>query len=197
MTFQGKAIVALTLLATSCLSSVVDARVFGKKKKGIKGRYIEVESGVSLADYRGALVLLGSTEVVTDRDRPEDREHVRRASVDHLRYQLESSGLFDAVVSTLPPTLPAEQPVLELQTALSLRYGSQKKRFWIGFGAGKSKLHIRIDILDARSGSKLGYFNGYGTGATWSPGGGVPFMAAHDLAKNYLKLAEYLVQATR
>ena len=194
---QGKAALALILLATSCLSSVVDARVFGKKKKGVKGKYMVIESGVNLADYRGALVILGSTEVVMDRDRPADREQVRRASVDHLRYQLESLDVFGAVVSVPPAELPAGQPVLELKTALNLRYGSQKKRFWIGFGAGKSKLHIRIDILDAKSGQQLGYFNGYGTGATWSPGGGVPFMAAHDLAKSYFKLAEYLVLATR
>ncbi len=56
---------------------------------------------------------------------------------------------------------------------------------------------IRVEITDARTGKQLGHFNGYGTGRTWFPEGGVPYMARNDLNKNYKKLAEYLIQATQ
>jgi hypothetical protein len=70
-------------------------------------------------------------------------------------------------------------------------------RFWVGMGAGKSKLHVRIDIVDARTGEKLGAFNGYGTGAgIWSmSGGGVQRMARDDLDESYSDFGELLREA--
>ena len=194
---RSRSVAILLLLLVSALSSTSEARTFGKKKQGLKGRYVEVEDGVSLADYRGALVILGATELTSDRDRPGDDAFVRTASEENLRFYLESAGLFGEIVSAPPAGGPAGQPMLELKTRLDLRYGSQKLRYWVGFGAGKCKLHIRIDMTDARSGRRLGYFNGYGSGGTWFPDGGVPYMARDDLAENYAKLAEYLLQATR
>lgn len=187
----------LILLLVPISSSLLDARVFGKKKKGVKGRYLEVENSVNLADYRGALLILEATEITSDKDRPEDDEFVRRVSEELLKSKLEDVGLFGERVSALPLELPEGQPILKLAPRLTLQHGSNKKRYWVGFGAGKEKLHIRIDIADGRSGKKLGYFNGYGTGGTWFPEGGVPYMASDDLMENYAKLVEYLVDATQ
>jgi hypothetical protein len=115
-------------------------------------------------------------------------------SDDALREALTQTRLFGEIVSAVPLELPATQPILRLTTKLTLQHGSQAMRFWVGGGAGKSKLHIRLDIVDARSGKQLGYFNGYGTGAgLWSmSGGGVQRMARDDLAESYQKLGEYL-----
>ena len=69
-------------------------------------------------------------------------------------------------------------------------------RFWVGMGAGKSKLHIRIDFVDVKSGAKLAYFNGYGTGAGAASisGGNVQRLAGDDLDENYEELAKLLRQ---
>ncbi len=188
-------ILAIALLGVA----MAEARVFGEKKKGSKGRYLEVRDGVDLGDYQQALVILEPAEIISDKDRPVDTESVRRTSDDALREHLTSTRLFGEIVSTVPLELPDKQPILRLTTKLTLQHGSQAMRFWIGAGAGKSKLHILIDITDARSGKQLGYFNGYGTGAgLWSvSGGGVQRMARDDLDESYTKLAEYLLEAMR
>lgn len=189
----------IAILVVLALAAAGAATTYGEKKKGSKGRYLEVEEGVSLGDYRGALVILEPAEIISDKDRPVDTEAVRATSDDSLKEYLESTGLFGDVVSAAPLELPADQPILTLTTKLTLQHGSQAMRFFAGGGAGKSKLHIRIDFVDARSGKQLGYFNGYGTGAGfWSiSGGGVQRMARDDLAESYTKLAEYLTQAAR
>lgn len=191
--------VLAALLVTVIVSASADARVIGQKKKGIKGRYLQIENGVNFGDYRGALVILERAEITSDKERPVDTESVRQTSDDSLREHLSMSGSFGEIVSAAPLELPSEQPILRLSTKLTLQHGSQAMRFWVGAGAGSSKLHIRIEIIDARSGRKLGFFNGYGSGSGfWSmSGGGVQRMARDDLAESYIKFAEYLAQAVR
>ncbi len=185
-------VAALLVLAVGAAST--QAKVFGQKKKGVKGRYLEVLPGVDLSGYRGALVILDPAEIISDKEQPVDTESVRVTSDDALREALTQTRLFGEIVSAVPLELPATQQILRLTTKLTLQHGSQAMRFWVGMGAGKSKLHIGIDILDARSGKKLAYFNGYGTGAGfWSmSGGGVQRMARDDLAESYLSLGQYL-----
>lgn len=173
-------------------------RIYGDKKPGIKGRYLAIADGVDLSAYRKALVILEPAEIVADKDRPVDTESVRTTSDEMLRASLAASGLFGTAVSSPPLALP-EGPVVRVATKLTLEHGSQAMRFWVGAGAGKSKLHVRVDLFDAKTGATLGYFNGYGTGAgLWSmSGGGVQRMARDDFEENYSKLAEYLVSASR
>lgn len=186
---------AILILAVGAAST--QARVFGDKKKGIKGRYLEVLPSVALNTYEGALVILPPAEIISDKDRPVDTESVRATSDQTLRDALQQSRLFGEILSTVPLELPEDQPILRLTTKLTLEHGSQAMRFWVGGGAGKSKLHIRIEIMDVRSGQQLGHFNGYGTGAgLWSmSGGGVQRMARDDLDESYQKFREYLVLA--
>jgi len=188
----------LALLAIS-VATAAEAGTYGERKKGSKGRYLEVADGVRLTDFRGALVILEPAEIVSDRDRPVDTESVRNTSDDSLREHLASTGLFGQIVSAAPLELPADLAMVRITTKLTLQHGSQAMRFWAGGGAGKSKLHIRIVLADARSGNRLGEFNGYGTGTgIWSmSGGGVQRMARDDLEESYTKLGEYLVQAAR
>ncbi len=189
-----KMAVVMGLLIAGGVTAVGEARVYGEKKKGSKGRYLEVEDGVDLGSYRGALVILEAAEITSDKDKPVDTESVRATSDDTLREQLRAAGLFGDIVAAPPLELPADKPILRITTKLTLQHGSQAMRFFVGAGAGKSKLHIQIEIFDARKGALLATFNGYGTGAGfWSiSGGGVQRMARDDLEESYIKLAEYL-----
>lgn len=191
-----KRFIALLLVTLIGVVSA-NAEVIGEKKKGIKGRYLEIENGVNLGDYKGALVVLEPAEITSDKDKPVDTESVRQTSDDSLEEFLSMSGLFGDVVQSAPLELPQDKPVLRLSTKLTLEHGSQAMRFFAGGGAGKSKLHIRVAFVDARSGKNLGFFSGYGTGAgLWSmSGGGVQRMARDDLSESYTALVEYLRQA--
>lgn len=185
---------SITIISLVALSLLLAGSPAEAKKKGIKGRYLEVESGIDLAGYKGALIVLIPAEITADKDRAVDIESVRATSDDMLRETLQSSGLFGSIVTEPPIDLPEGQPILKITTKLTLQFGSQAMRFWVGGGAGKSKLHIRIDIVDARTGAHLAFFNGYGTGAGWwsVSGGGVQRMARDDFQENYLKLGETL-----
>ncbi|MCP4204980.1 MAG: DUF4410 domain-containing protein [bacterium] len=189
------------LLIPLAIGIVTDAvaHTLGEKKKGSKGRYLETADGVRLADYSGALVILEPAEILSDKDRPVDTESVRATSDASLRQHLASTGLFGRIISVAPPELPVGVAVVRVATRLTLQHGSQAMRFWAGGGAGKSKLHIHIGLSDARSGDRIGYFNGYGTGTgIWSiSGGGVQRMARDDLEENYAKLGEYLAYAAK
>jgi hypothetical protein len=190
-------IVLLTLASALLLNASLDARVYGDKKKGIKGRYLEITDNSGLSAYREALVIIDPAEIVSDKEQPVDTESVRVTSDDFLAEKLSQTGLFSSVVSAVPLELPEDQPILRMTTHLTLQHGSQAMRFWVGMGAGKSKLHVRIDIVDARTGEKLGAFNGYGTGAgIWSmSGGGVQRMARDDLDESYSDFGELLREA--
>jgi len=180
-------LVSLILAAGASL----DARVYGTKKPGVKGRYLEVESGVNLGDYAGALLILEPAEIVADKDRPVDTESVRTVSGDSLSRWIRT--FFPDIVSEVPLELP-DREIVRARTRLTLQHGSQAMRYWVGMGAGKSKLHVAIEFMDARTGKRIAYFNGYGSGSgafSWS-GGGVQRMARDDLSEIYTKLAEYL-----
>jgi hypothetical protein len=174
-------------------------KVAGEKKGGIKGRYLTVVDGVDLGAYRGALVILEPAEITADKDRPVDVEAVRTLSDEILEEKLKATALFGRFVSEAPLELPADQPILRLATRLTLQFGSQAMRAFVGAGAGKSKLHIRVDLVDARSGETLASFNGYGTGAgLWSiSGGGIQRMSRDDLKESYVKLAELVAAEMR
>ncbi len=189
---NGAVLVAASLMVAASSAATAE-RIHGERGAGLKGRYLAVEDGVILSAYRGALVILEPAEITADKDQPVDNEAVRATSDQLLRETLASVGSFGTIASSPPLELP-NGPIVRITTTLTLQHGSQAMRFWVGAGAGKSKLHVRIDFYDARTGQALGYFNGYGTGSgTWSmSGGGVQRMARDDLEENYDDLAEHL-----
>ena len=178
------------------LSTIASAEIVGTKKKGLKGRYLDLEPGVNFSDYRGAMIILEPAEITTDKDRAVDTESIRTTSDDLLKEKLLNLGLFGEVISTAPLVITEGQQILRVKTKLTIQYGSEAMRFWVGMGAGKSKSHIRLDFFDALTGKSLGYFNGYGTGAgSWSvSGGGAQWLARDDLEENYQELIELVAQ---
>ncbi|MEM9595282.1 MAG: DUF4410 domain-containing protein [Acidobacteriota bacterium] len=188
--------VLLMLSLALTFAAEAEAGVLGKKKKGLKGRYLEYSDSADFASYRGALIVLDAAEIVSDKDRPVDSEAVRSTSDEMLRSELDGLRLFGDVVAQMPLEPPADQPIVRVSTKLTLQHGSQAMRFFVGGGAGKSKLHIVIELTDVRSGSRLGTFNGYGTGAGFFSfsGGGVQRMARDDLQENYDAFSGYLRQ---
>lgn len=173
------------------------ATTFGKKKKGLKGRYLELSDDVNPEAYRGAVVILEKSEIRADKDRPVDNETIRAATDEMLRTQLmnlKTNGTLDRVISSAPIGLPDHLPVLRLEPTLSVQHGSQAMRAFVGFGAGKAKTHIRIEIIDARSGEHVGYFNGYGSGSgSWTfSGGNTARMAQDDVEESFQLFADYL-----
>ncbi len=190
------AVLMSLVAATAFLLAPGSAEAGKKKKKGIKGRYLQLETGVDLTAYKDAVLVLEPAEITADKDRAVDTESVRSTSDQMLKDALEATRLFHSVVSEVPLEIPEDRPILRLKPKLSLQYGSQAMRFFVGAGAGKSKLHIRIDFVDAKTGASLGFFNGYGTGAGFGSvsGGGVQRMARDDFQENYGKLSELLLE---
>lgn len=62
----------------------ISASALSEKRDGIKGRYIEVEPGVDLRAYKGALLILDPTDLVADKDAPVDNDAVRVMSDEKL-----------------------------------------------------------------------------------------------------------------
>ena len=190
------AVIALVVLTFGDVS----ATTYGKKKKGLKGRYLVVDDGVDITKYRGAIVILETTTVQSDKNKPVDIEMIRTATDEMLRKRLavlKSSGVFDRVVSTAPLELPDGIPVLRLQPSIQVQHGSQAMRVFVGMGAGRSKTHIRIEIFDARTGEHLAYFNGYGSGSgSWTfTGGNTARMAQDDVEESFDLFSDYIRQA--
>ncbi len=168
--------------------------IMGKKKKGMKGRYLQIEAGANLADYRDALVILEPAVLSADKDRPIDNETVRQTSDELLKEALQELGVFGELVDAEPANLPEDGPSLRIKTTLTLQHGSRAMRYFVGAGAGKSKLHIQIEMVDASSGKALAKYNGFGSGAGFASfsGGAVSRMAHDDLQENYKQLTGYL-----
>ena len=187
----------ICLCAASLLfCAVADAEIVGTKKKGLKGRYLDLEPAVNFRDYHNALIVLDPAEITSDKDRPVDTESIRKISYEVLTEKLKLLSLFGDVVEIAPLKISDDMKILRIQATLTLQYGSEAMRFWVGMGAGKSKTHIRLDIFDALTGQKLGYYNGYGTGAgSWSmSGGGAQWLAQDDLEENYQRFVELIAQ---
>jgi len=180
--------------------SDASATTYGKKKKGLKGRYLTIDEGVDITSYRGAIVILESTTVKADKNKPVDNETIRNATDEMLRQrlvELKAQGVFNRVVATAPLELPAGVPVLRMQPSIEIQHGSQAMRVFVGMGAGKSKTHVRVEIFDARTGEHLGYFNGYGSGSgSWTfTGGNTSRMAQDDVQESFNLFSDYINQA--
>jgi hypothetical protein len=162
-------------------------------KKGPDDLYLEVDPGVRLADFRGTTVILEPATIEADGDRPKDNEVVRSNSDELLAAALKNSKLFSAVVTGAPADLP-EGRVLRATTRLTMEYGSRLARAIIKFGAGKSKIHIHLDLTDARTGQHVAFFNGYGAGVGFMTfaGGNAVKLAKEDLEDNYEELSSLL-----
>lgn len=178
-----------------CLALLLAGGDAYAKKKGVKGRYLVVDDGVSLRDYVGAIVILEQAEIISDKDKPVDTEDVRATSDGMLREKLGEAGIFGDILSEIPLDAPKGRAIIKIKTRLTIQHGSRAARFIIGFGAGKSKLHIRIDFIDAKTGKHLAMFNGYGTGMGIMSfqAGGVQRMSRDDLQENYAKLVRLLL----
>jgi len=172
---------------------------YAGKKKGIKGRYLELEKGIHLSDYKDSLLVLEPATIVADKERAVDTESVRTSSDDMLREALTDLGMFQDIVSVVPLEIPEDRNILRMTTKLNLQFGSQAMRWFVGSGAGKSKLHMRVDMYDAKSGKHLGFYNGYGTGAGFGSisGGAIQRMARDDFQENYKKFCNLLNAKTK
>jgi hypothetical protein len=68
--------------------------------------------------------------------------------------QLRSTGLFTRVVNTAEATFsPGAESTLRLQGRISsLDPGSRALRYWVGFGAGRSKAQVEFHFVDTATG---------------------------------------------
>ena len=189
-----------TVLTAILLLTTGVETAFAKKKEGLKGRYLDVDKSIDLHYLLGASVIVEEAGIVADKSKPIDTKAVRRLSEEQLIKELKLSRIFRRVVSARAVGTQLGGPVLRLRTELTLQYGSQAMRMLtVGTGAGKSKLHIRVDLIDETSGELLGYFNGYGTGsgAGSFTGGGVQKLAKDDFQENYKEFVRLLSKRIR
>lgn len=97
---------------------------------------------------------------------------------EQMMLQLKDTGKFKQILR--PGETPAEaaEPVLKLSgTVITYKAGSRAKRYWVGFGAGKTVIKAHIKVVDRATGELLfeddvdgkvvmGVFGGESEGAT-------------------------------
>lgn len=72
----GLLVTLASVLIAGTLCASAGATTYGQKKKGVKGRYLELGNDVDLNQYQGALVILDPAEITANRDRPVDTESI-------------------------------------------------------------------------------------------------------------------------
>jgi uncharacterized protein DUF4410 len=116
---------------------------------------VGVASGFDLKKYR---IIGVEPFAVTARELDGDDKTLAQMVPDYLRAELvrrlRATGIFDQVVDLHETPLPSEPgPILKLGGEVTaLTGGSRHLRFWIGFGAGRSKFEAATRLVDATSG---------------------------------------------
>ncbi len=117
---------------------------------------VGISPGFQLKDYR---VIAVDRFAVAPEDIKDEDDKALAASMplflqSELVRRLHDSGLFEKVVSlTEAQAPPAIERALKLEgTITRLAGGSRALRFWVGFGAGRSKAQVETRFVDLQSG---------------------------------------------
>jgi hypothetical protein len=117
---------------------------------------VGISPGFKLKDYR---VIAVERFAVAPEDIKDEDDKALAASMpiflqSELVRRLRASGLFDKVVNlSETPLQPGPERALKLEgTIARLTGGSRALRFWIGFGAGRSKAQAETRFVDLQSG---------------------------------------------
>lgn len=117
---------------------------------------VGIGPGFELRSYRAIAVERFS--IAPEGDRDEDEQKLAAGMPAFLQSELvrrlRETGLFDKVMDlSEAPYQRGPERVLKLEgTITSLSGGSRALRFWIGFGAGRSKAQAETRFLDLQSG---------------------------------------------
>ena len=117
---------------------------------------VGISPGFQLKDYR---VIAVDRFAVSPEDIKDEDDKALAASMPiflqlQLVRRLRDSGLFDKVVNLTEAQLPTgPERALKLEgTITRLTGGSRALRFWVGFGAGRSKAQVETRFVDGQSG---------------------------------------------
>ena len=172
-TFQRYFIFGLFLLLLGCAPALAQTV---KKPEGIKNKYqnievtsFEIEEGVKLP--------------------PESRDVIMTQVVEELTQLKKFKEVSDRREATPQP----EGPTVRLTGAFTkYNAGSRAKRYFIGFGAGTTKVVARIKFVDAATGDTL--LERYVDGKVWiGLFGGDSSGASRGLAKEVAKVTKKLL----
>ncbi len=184
-------VISLLLLVSS--SSIVFAKAIGKNPGKVKGRWLDVEEVAALKDYE--TVCIGNLGVEIHwkkegKETPIDEGLLKDKIKQYLLENLRAVTLFDNVEESC-----SQKSALRLDCDLEVEPGSRAKRYFVGFGAGKSKSVFEIHLRDNESSQDLGLYHGYGTGSGMGfkvAGGGARKMTEDDVQENAKKFVELL-----
>jgi hypothetical protein len=197
--------VILATLAILCLLFLVpDARAYriGKNPGDVKGRWLEVKDDVILSAYDGVYIGEVTAEVhwkKKDRETPVDEEILKDTLRTQLLTSLREARTFERVSGEQPSVEELEQAKwLRLDCDLVVEAGSRALRYWVGFGAGKSKSILTIRMKGGGD-EDLGHYHGFGSGsgAVKLAGGGAVKMTKDDTQENMKQFARLLAQQRR
>ncbi len=117
---------------------------------------VGISPGFNLKDYRVITVdrFAVPSEGITDEADKKLTSSLPTFYQSELVRRLRESGLFDKVVNLSETSFqPGAERALKLEgTITNLSGGSRALRFWIGFGAGRSKAQAETRFVDSQSG---------------------------------------------
>jgi hypothetical protein len=130
--------ILFTLLATSILTTPIIAS--GQKKDGsVKNQYQNIE--------------VASFDIKEDVKFPPDS---LSAMMDEVVKELQNLKRFKQVLRPGETALDSVAPTVQLQgTVTKYQAGSRAKRYFIGFGAGKTKIVAHVKFIDKATGNVL------------------------------------------
>lgn len=161
------AVAAASLLSAQALSA--GAKGKAPTEKGTYKEWnddlidrLEVVQNFSLASY-SRLVLLPLDTVATPLPEKEDNTYAPTTQVlgkigdivlEGMRKGL--SGKLEASAAPSPPEGEATRGTLVLRGKVrEMNPGSRAARYWVGFGAGKSRVELECEVVDAATGEVL------------------------------------------
>jgi ankyrin repeat protein len=167
-------------------------RVIGKKE-GKLARWLSYGDGVDLKEYSRAY--LGNiTVTVEEKKKKIDKQKLAEMVEKELRANLEVSGYF-SVVAADPPSEESQEKWLRIDADLSVDPGSRAARYWVGFGAGKSKSVLEVFFKDHETGTQVAKYHGKGSGSIGVGGGNAAKMTERNIRRNTEECAELWGQA--
>jgi len=163
-TLSAMALLGSSLLVSGCVGSMqtrahepAGTATLRPSQEDYEAGLVGVASGFRLTDYRTVVVGLmkvAEAEVNDDEDRKLAAEMPRFFQSELVR-RLRESGLFATVInaSETQYTPSADKALMLEGEIVRLAPGSRALRYFVGFGAGRSKAQTEVRFVDSQSGA--------------------------------------------
>ncbi len=199
MTSSRATKIAFALLCALALAAGADeGKTIGKNPGKIQGRWLKAKDPAALKGQKGVYLGELTTDIQWKNERneaPIDEDLLQEYLHDQLVENLKTSRVFGEVLDEAPAE--GEDGYVRLDCNLQVEPGSRAMRYFVGFGAGKSRSILEIHIHDHASGDELGLYHGYGVGSGMGfklAGGGARKMTQDDVQENAAEFVKLVGQ---